>query len=121
MQEPETTDPDWTEDNLTDAERERLDTGEQPGEFWPGTEEVAEEMDLSVGDVFTWDGEARRVVAFSSLNFQASDRDGMTLENPTITHPASAEGRPVGVPIWDVYKAWRRGKVSPGKLTVAVE
>lgn len=121
MRKPETTDPDWTEEELTDAEKHRLDSSEIDEEFYPDTEDVAEEMDLSRGDVFVWDDSPRTVVRLATQNFPARDRDNMSVKNPTVSNPRNPESRPVGVPIWEVYKDWKRGKVSPGKLTVTAE
>jgi len=71
-------------------------------------------MKLDNGDVFIYGDDPQKVMAVDS-RMAPNDRDSLLLTDPT-TSKVTDGG--VHVPLWNVFKSWKQGDVSPGRLEV---
>lgn len=103
----------WSDRQLTGTEKQQLGTAGpdvDTYEFCPQTDSVADEMDLSIGDLIEWDGRVTQIVSFDNSDARSSDSmqirvvaDAKDDDNP--------DTEPYGFDIWTVYRNWRRGNI----------
>jgi hypothetical protein len=80
-------------------------------------EKLAYAMKLDNGDVFIYGDDPQKVMAVDS-RMAPNDRDSLLLTDPT-TSKVTDGG--VHVPLWNVFKSWKQGDVSPGRLEVVAK
>jgi len=74
------------------------------------TQALVDEMGLDSGDVYLAGGEAHQVEAIDI------DVDKLVLVDPTVNHPQDARNGQWSVPITELYKNWRQGKIDPATI-----
>lgn len=102
----------WSDRNLTGTEKQQLGTAGPdvgPYEFCPQTDSVADEMDLSVGDLIEWDGRVTQIVSLGTSDARSSDN--MQIRVVADARDDNPDTEPYEFDIWTVYTNWRRGNI----------
>lgn len=78
------------------------------------TQALLDEMGLKEGDVYLANGEAHQVEAIRV------DVDKTVLTDPTANHPQDNRSSQWSIPITEMYKDWKQGKISPATTEAVV-
>lgn len=87
--------------------RPDFDTDDVPDDAT--VDQLREEMELRRSDLFVWEDEPMQVVSTDG-RMSPFDRDSMDITDPT------GQTGSWGVPLVELYAAWKRGEAHPGHI-----